>query len=194
MTVPINVKFKWTSPFEEKRPLSVPINQRTHIHGAEDLAPFSKAIILAPEDGTLYFFCAIRNSLDRQMKEVQKSSWPFDFKNHNYFYDLYGGIILLISKNRERTHIMTHSYRNQIFNQTNIKISLEESPKDERFPICVEHSFNNPKEVKEGDELCGVGNAGFSTGYHIHWEIHNGIEWNNFNDRIKPRLWLKEIF
>lgn len=194
MRAPITGSFRWTASFEEKRPLSAPLNKRDHIHGAEDLAPDGKQDIIAPEDGTVYFLSVIRNDLTRSMNEVQKGDWPFDFKGRSYFYDLYGGVIILISSDRKRTHIMTHCYRNQLFNKTNSTIYVEESPKDERFPICVEHTFKSPRDVKEGENLCGVGNAGYSTGPHIHWEIHNGVEWNNFNDRIKPRLWLKGIF
>jgi hypothetical protein len=189
MRVPITGSFRWTAPFEEKRPLSAPLNKRDHIHGAEDIAPNQKAEIVAPEDGTAYFFCAIRPDTKRSMNEVQQEKWPFNFKGRSYFYDLYGGVIIFISKDRQRTHIMTHSYRNQLFNQTGVNLTIEESKADERFPICVEHSFYDPKTYDEGQKICGVGNAGYSTGVHIHWEIHYGTEWNEYSERIKPRQW-----
>lgn len=188
MRVPISERFNWTASFDQLRPLTSTI--KTHNHGAEDLAPHGPAMIVAPEDGEVYFFCAIRPNNKRKMSEVDVQESPFDMKGHYYFYDIYGGVVILISRDRQRTHVMTHSYRNQIFNLTPAKVVVSESPRDERFPICVEHSFNQPVSVKEGQTICGVGNAGFSTGRHIHWEIHRGTSWTPHEHRIRPREWV----
>lgn len=187
MVAPVSGNIKWTSSFDEPRPLTAKV--KTHVHGAEDITS-SNSTIVAPESGDLYFFCAIRPDRTRGLKELTDLHSPFDFKGKSYFYDVFGGVIILVSTDKKRTHIMTHSYRNQMFNINGIFPSTDESPIDERFPICVEHTFNKPKSVREGEPICHIGNAGFSTGRHVHWEIHNGTSWNDYDKRIKPKEWL----
>lgn len=186
MIIPITGSYRWTGSFDQPRPLTA--EKKTHIHGAEDLASGPGAKILAPEAGRLYCFCAIRPDTKRSLGELASVGWAFDFLGRPYFYDVYGGVLIIVSKDGSRTHLLTHSYRNQIFNEVGIRPIVQESPKDERFPICAEHTFHNGgREVREGQEICGVGNAGFSTGHHIHWEIHHGQQWTEYHLRPRPR-------
>lgn len=174
--------YRKTASFDQMRPLSVPEEHRTHIHGAWDYVSTDPTIV-APENGIVYYVASIRNTVNRSLKEISMEKCPFVFQG-NYFYDVYGGIVILISAGRERTHIMTHSYRNQLFEQTGMLPNVQESRKDERFPVCIEHTFRYPKTVKEGDAICRIGNAGFSTGPHVHHEVHPGTTWVPHADRI----------
>jgi murein DD-endopeptidase MepM/ murein hydrolase activator NlpD len=52
--------------------------------------------------------------------------------------------------------------------------------------------MGTPFAIKEGAPLCPVGNAGFSTGPHVHWEIHPSSEvLSSYTDRLDPEVLLK---
>ena len=68
------------------------------------------------------------------------------------------------------------------------KNSWTEQKADDRFPIIGVHT--EKIIVKEGDSIGFVGNAGYSTGPHIHWEIHHGYKWQKHNDRLNPERYL----
>jgi len=184
MTRPIEGKL--TSGFNEPRPLSDP---GKHIHGAIDIRGDIRTIIKAPESGKAFCYVGIRPKPDMV--------WPRTFTVHgkvfpynNYFYDMYGGIIVLqvfddTGLNIIRTHVMAHSYGNQIFNKSIFKDFEKywiEQAENNRFPI--HGTYTGVIVVAEGDPIGFVGNAGYSTGSHLHWEIHNGYKWNKHEDRI----------
>ena len=186
MTVPI--KGAITAGFYDPRPLSDP---GKHIHGAIDIKNIIGEIIKAPESGTCFAYVAIRPKSGRywpQMPMIHRK--PFHWCN--YFYDMYGGIIVLMAHDgnpREitRTHIITHSYGNQIFNKSvfsDFPKHWIEQKKDNRFPIHA--TYTDKIVVAEGDPIGFVGNAGYSTGPHIHWETHHGYKWEKHNDRYNP--------
>ena len=41
-------------------------------------------------------------------------------------------------------------------------------------------------EVKAGDKMGYVGNSGWSTGPHLHWEIHPGDRKYGHGERLNP--------
>ena len=188
------VEGRISAGFYEPRPLS---NPGEHIHGAVDIAAAVGSIIRAPESGTVFAYIGIRQ------KEV--IYWPamptiHDKPFHwcNYFYDMYGGILVLQAHNcnpriTTRTHIMTHCYGNQIFNLSILgdfpQHWIEEN-EDKRFPIHGHYS--DSIVIKEGDPIGFVGNAGYSTGSHMHHEIHHGYKWEKHEDRINPEDFIKE--
>lgn len=164
----------------------------TRIHGAIDIAPLHDNTIIAPEGGFLHAWVSVR--------QVEGDTWPrtptihgkpYDFSN--YFYDMYGGCLILVVEDPStgavsRTHILTHSYGNQIFNRfpfSDVKKHWVEQHADDRFPIFA--VYTDRVLVREGDMIGHVGNAGFSTGAHVHWEIHHGYQWNTHRLRMDPQ-------
>lgn len=203
MIVPVNGPYQITSQFNEPRPLNTRV--KDHIHGAVDIISLvdergrKNNEIIAPEAGDLYYFYLLRNLPTRNGFESLDTSKisPFDFKDSPYFYDIYGGVIMVISDDKKRTHIMTHSWINQITNRLPAPIGNKiwykplESENVERFPIVLHHTFKMVYRVTEGETIGYIGSAGFSTGPHVHWEIHNGTVWNKHEDRIDPTKLLK---
>jgi murein DD-endopeptidase MepM/ murein hydrolase activator NlpD len=45
--------------------------------------------------------------------------------------------------------------------------------------------------VKQGERLAPLGNAGYTTGSHVHWEIHHQADMlDDYAKRIDPREYL----
>lgn len=204
MILPIERKFcRLTTDFHEMRPINSAT--KTHNHGAWDLGASVGTKIIAPEDGAVFYFFAVRDSVGSNSMIPVKL--PFDIKQHNYFYDMYGGVIVLLG--RQYTHVITHSYMNQLYNrnpidepksffasllQSKVKWTYQEQNADSRFPVFVFHTGNDLRQVRQGDHIGFVGNAGFSTGAHIHWEIHKGNTWNAHKDRVDPATIFGGVF
>lgn len=176
-----------TSRFDDPRPLS---NPGQHPHGALDIAAQVGAPINAPEAGDYFFLALCRRDRNVTADRVPWSQLQlgFDFQQHYYFYDIYGGIIILLADSG-RAHILAHSYRNQIFNkiaspQRETIITIESSA-DERFPAIV-GEVTTPMRADPGDCIGYVGNAGYSTGAHVHWEVHPEYVWHRHRNRVDP--------
>jgi len=190
MIFPIKDTFWISTPFDELRPLTVPPKERTHVHGAIDISARTGTTIHAPERGTVFYFAAIRDSLRRTMKELDLVG-PFDFRGEHYFYDTYGGIVLLFGQSGW-THLFCHSYLNQLFNKAPLRLrwKYHESPVRERWPLFAWHTFEDPTPVSAGETIGFVGSAGQSSGPHLHYEIHHGTKWETWGDRVNPEtLW-----
>jgi hypothetical protein len=181
------VEGRITTDFVEPRPLSVPPGQRDHIHGAIDIAAAVGTPIKCPESGVAWAWCAFRPK-----SGIYWPNLPVVLDNANpwcnYFYDTFGAVLLVHSMDRTRTHIITHSYANQIFNKSVFPDTVYiEEEEDKRFPI---HAMYTPHRLCNAGEVIGyVGNAGYSTGPHIHYEIHHGLKWERWENRINPERW-----
>jgi hypothetical protein len=92
-------------------------------------------------------------------------------------------------------HLFTHSWWNQLYNKNIIDkllITYQEEKKQDRFPIASMHNLATPAFIKVGDIIGYVGNAGFSTGPHVHYEIHEG-KFQVHEDRPDPeKLYTRE--
>lgn len=187
MLFPIKHKYKLTAEFWQSRPLSLPYEKRTHPHAAWDAACHIGIPIIAPENGMVAYLIAIRADRTRTMSEIVIDPQPFDFHGHHYFYDTYGGVIVLLGESHY-THVITHSYANQLYNHCPVDApwTYVESEYHERWPLMVWHTFGDLVRVRAGQLIGAVGNAGYSTGPHIHYEIHRGREHQRPLDRLDP--------
>ena len=108
----------------------------------------------------------------------------------NYFYDMFGGVIILTGWDGH-THIITHSYGRQLTHPASIFFNWAwvEEHKDARWPIFGLYSAVVP--VEKGEIIGRVGSAGFSTGKHVHWEVHRTTVWQPHVERIDPEQHLE---
>jgi len=184
MSFPLKSNFRVTADFYEKRPLYA--EPKTHIHGAVDLAVPIGTSLYAPEEGYLYYFAAFRNNSSRNWLVYWPNRSVFPFSN--YFYDTFGAIIVLVSIDG-KTHVFAHAFFNQVFNRGVLDksaFSYYEEPSKEQFPLFCFHTLEHARRVIEGEMIGYTGDAGQSEGPHVHWEIHHGLGWDAWQDRINP--------
>jgi hypothetical protein len=168
-----------TSKFDEQRPLH---NPGHHVHGAIDVAGPIGSHIIAPEAGKLILYFAIRHNTTSTWPGNRMEHWPF----RNYFYDVWGAISVLYGESG-MVHLFAHAYMNQLYNKLFSKRhwGYVEQKEDDRFPLF---SFTLEEDIKKGKNIGYIGNAGYSTGAHCHYEIHNGDKWTRWEDRKDPEV------
>lgn len=200
MTLPINGGVV-TTPFDEPRPMFdsvgaiIPPEKRASIHGALDVAG-GDGWLRALEDGAVQAWVITRDSSERWsewMYPFHKEKEEIQQSPYGYFYDTYGGLITLST--RTHVHLFTHFWSRELQERFHDWATVE-SRKDTRFPSFV--SFSAPQTVRKGDKLAQIGNAGHSTGPHIHWEVHHrdalwdGDFQRDGRLRIDPTPFIKE--
>lgn len=182
MKLPVSFIPRISSTFGEMRPLNA--EHKTHPHGAIDLAVPRNTVIYAPEKGRLFYHVAMRSE-----RMIQNLYWGTGrwYAFSNYYYDVWGGLVVLEGEETGYTHVFAHCEADYLFNNGKVKKDLftlsEEG--DGKFSISL-ISKESPILVNIGDEIGRSGNAGFSTGPHIHYEIHRGRAWEPHGDRVNP--------
>lgn len=195
-----------TTSFDEPRPLSVPPAQRNHVHGALDLAG-GDGIIRAPASGRAQGVVIFRGVDPVKgtggwgAKGLEEKSEILEFPWREYWYDIYGGIVVLYEPNG-RMHLLCHILPAKLLNPQpgparypfRYAYYIEER-EDTRW-IC-HMMLTEPTEVREGQPLAPVGYAGYVVpqgqgGRHLHWEIHHQSDrLDDYSLRIHPEEYMK---
>ena len=182
-----------TAPFDEMRPLTVSPARRWHVHGALDIAR-GDGVVVAPVEGEAQGFVIFRGVEPK----TDGHTWGKDEKPdilslpwRNYWQEIYGGIITIIERGSGRLHILCHIWPSRILNHDpdfggpfHSLYYLEERTVT-RWPSHI--LMTGQVYVKAGQRLAPVGNAGQSSGPHVHWEIHHHADrLDEYGARINP--------
>jgi len=189
-----------TTPFDEPRPLTVPLAQRNHPHGALDIAG-GDGIIRAPADGTAQGF-AIFRGVDPSKgigawggPGISEKSEILEFPWREYWYDTFGAFIALIEPSG-RLHLLCHVFPSRILDPQpqfpfRFAYYIEEN-ETTRWPCHM--MTTEPTQVRAGQPLAPVGYAGFvtgPTGRHVHWEVHHqATKLDDYAARVHPEVYL----
>lgn len=182
MTFPVESKHRISAGFFDPRPLSDP---GKHIHGAIDIACPVGTKIIAPVSGLAYYHWSMRCQGGTRNIYWPDGTW---YAFSNYFYDVWGGLIIL--EGGGLTHVFAHidlTAMNAIMNLHNINREFFLDG-DKVAIINMLDGF----PAAEGDVIGRSGNAGYSTGPHIHYEIHRRRRWDKWETRINPETLYKE--
>lgn len=179
MTFPIQHPWQLTTEFYKSCSLSQAPENCNHPHGAWDCTCSIETPILAPEDGKLGAYVAYRPRDSMYFK--QGTFHPRAYRAfRNYFYDTFG-LIYIVWGISELVHLFAHSFN---------------SPNDHHWTVVEEHPAQRsrrpllsyqaqPRTIREKQIIGVVGNAGWSTDPHLHYEIHKS-PWQTWIYRPNP--------
>lgn len=186
--------------YYDKRPYSVPEEQRKRNHKAWDMilvdsngASTLGAPIVAPESGKLYFHYMQRYTpLGDKSPLTWDVYWPSGtwYIFSNFYYEMYGCITVLVGDSG-LTYLFAHQDVDLFFyllNKQNVSANWIEKSKWYNKRIRGFVTTDNPVDVKSGEKVGFVGNAGYSQVPHVHMQIHENVK--EYDNRIDPaELW-----
>lgn len=169
--------YRITSRFDELRPLSKPPEERDHVHGALDLAVPVGSDIVAPEAGNVFWHYQVRKDSGTHNVWWEDGQW---YAFSNYFSDVWGGLVVLEGK--AWTHVFAHIdliYIEEFLRKAQIDL-------DEDSTGLLVSNKEHMVSIDCGDIIGRSGNSGFSTGPHVHYEIHKKRNWLSHSQRPNP--------
>lgn len=174
-----------TSRWDEPRPLS---NPGLWTHGAVDMSDPVGSPLEAPEAGWPFAFALFRpEGRTDSWREPLRTKMPFPWGS--YRHDVFGALLGLKGESG-RVHLFAHCYFNQLYGNAFFpreRWNYQEERADSRWPMFLWHTlYDDGRRVKAGDTIGAVGNAGYSMGPHVHWEIHDGWVRTPHAERIDP--------
>lgn len=189
---PVRANWKLTSDFDEMRPLGIMPKDKTHVHGAWDIAVPEGTPIIAPESGSLFYLVQFRSNRQTHNLFWDDQKW---FAFSNYFYDTFGGLLILEGDSGLAyvfAHIWAETILGEIFTE-NVRCKIKEET-DKKGSIVSFFNPMAPSYVESCQYIGKSGNAGFSTGAHIHLELHRRREWLRWENRPDPaEIWPAEL-
>ncbi len=165
-------RYQVTARYDQPRPLSVPPEQRTRIHGGWDIVTDLDEPIRAPESGWLYY-----HKIWRTPGEKADQWWPEPrqwYQFSNYYQDVYGCCLVLESG--QRTYLFCHLEEQRFYQRllqthgTSLRATTQRRAYNQWVKAIL--TLGEPKRVTEGDLIGWVGDEGSSTAPHIHFELH----------------------
>lgn len=188
-----------TAGFWEPRPLSGP--KPGQYHRAWDITARRGAPILAEEDGQVIYHVIYRSPTTKLAdQKMPDGKW---YWLSNLYRDNYGCMVILRGKSG-LIYVHCHLDEPQFFSYMRDNISHQYSGaayealtfKEQRTTyneyVAALITDTHPVDVSLGQRIGAVGNSGYSTGAHVHVQIHAA---EDYNSRIDPaELWPKMTY
>jgi len=189
MLFPVQDEWRLTTDFHEPRPLSRPPEKRDHPHGGWDIRVPVGTKIYAPENGNLYFHIMPWKFGRANENRYHTIRWHDGTKYafRNYFYEWFGGLFILEGESG-LTHVFAHIDAAEVF-RASCFFSCDMTCTEDGTAYLLANLLD-PAGVMAGNEIGKSGNAGLSTGPHIHYELHHKRDWRPHARRPDPAdLW-----
>lgn len=178
-----------TTGYFDPRPYSVPPEERKYFHRAWDISADPGSAIKAPEDGRLYFHSIHRSPQDKTAdwfwNPVTPSGQAFWYMFSNFYYDAYGACTVLLGE--KYVWLFAHQ-EEQALGILMEFYSVIPTWQEKRLAyndyVRAMLTFGNGIPVVVGSPIGKIGNAGYSTGPHVHMQVHKSLF--VYEDRVDP--------
>jgi len=109
-----------------------------------------------------------------------------------YWHDVYG-VVMFLHGRSGLLHVYAHTFGRQAFELKAFDplglgkhFLWHEQPEKDRFPVFSLNTFHAPTAVRKGETIGYVGDAGYSFGKHLHYEVHHRFDWERWEERVDP--------